>query len=306
MHVHHDAMNHTDLHLNQLRLVEALWRTGHLSEAASEVGITQPAASHALARLRRQLQDPIFVRTSEGMRPTPFGSRLSTSVREALQMLRSGLERREFEPSTSTRAFNVFMTGVGQMLFLPRVLQRLAVEAPGVTLRVRHVPAKAPHLLLESGEVDLAIGAFTTLISGCRQRRLFRESFVCVVRRDHPAFVNGMTAEAFQSVPHALAEPTGYVEDLLDQWLSRQKARRVVKLHVPYFLALPHVIAQSNLLAFMSNRVAEAYAKLLPLKIMQPPTKLPTYDSKLFWHERFHQDPANRWLRQMFIELFSE
>lgn len=299
-------MEDTGLHLNQLRLVEALWRTGNLSEAAHEIGITQPAASHALARMRRQLEDPIFVRTSDGMRPTPYGTRLATSIRDALQALRVGLDRTRFEPVTSKRVFSVFMTGVGQVLFLPRLLKRLSVEAPGVTIRVRHVPAKAPHLLLESGEVDLAIGAFTTLISGCRQRRLFRERFVCVVRRDHPAFADGMTPEAFQSVPHALAEPTGYVEDLLDRWLSRQKAQRVVKLHVPYFLALPHVVAQSNLLAFMSNRVAEAYAQILPLKIMQPPTKLPTYDSKLFWHERFHRDPANSWLRDLFVDLFSE
>jgi DNA-binding transcriptional LysR family regulator len=300
------AVHGTGLHLNQLRLVEALWRTGSLSEAADQIGVTQPAASHALGRLRRQLQDPIFVRTSEGMRPTPYGTRLATSVREALVALRSGLDRAEFEPARSKRVFSVFMTGVGQVLFLPRLLKRLSVEAPEVTLRVRHVPAKAPHLLLESGEVDLAIGAFTSLIAGCRQRRLFRETFVCVVRRDHPAFANGMTSEAFQSVPHALAEPTGYVEDLLDQWLSRQKIRRVVKVHVPYFLALPHVVAQSDLLAFMSNRVAEAYAQILPLKIMQPPTRLPTYDSKLFWHERFHRDPANRWLRQLFVDLFSD
>ncbi|TAK84110.1 MAG: LysR family transcriptional regulator [Betaproteobacteria bacterium] len=294
------------LQFNQLRLVDALARSGNLSEAAAQIGVTQPAASHALARLRRQVEDPIFVRTSDGMRPTPYGSRLASSVREALVTLRSGFDRALFEPATSKRTFNVFMTGVGQMLFLPRLLERLSLDAPGVTLRVRHVPAKAPHLMLESGEVDLAIGAFTTLIAGCRQKRLFRERYVCVVRHDHPAFKDGMNVEAFHRVPHALAEPTGYVEDLLDRWLSRQKVRRIVKLHVPYFLALPHLIARSDLLAFMSNRVAEAYAEILPLKVMQPPTKLPTYDSKLFWHERFHRDPANRWLRELFVDLFSE
>jgi DNA-binding transcriptional LysR family regulator len=166
-----------NLHLNQLRLVDALERNGNLGEAAEDIGLTQSAASHALSRLREELQDPIFVRTSEGMRPTPYGIRLARSVRDALESLRAGLDRHaEFEPKTSTRTFNVIMSDVSQMLYLPRLLPKLYAEAPGVTLRVRALPAKAPHLILESGEVDLAVGAFSRLIAGCRQKRLYREN----------------------------------------------------------------------------------------------------------------------------------
>jgi DNA-binding transcriptional LysR family regulator len=147
-----------NLHLNQLRLVDAVERNGNLGEAAEDIGLTQSAASHALSRLREELQDPIFVRTSEGMRPTPYGIRLARSVRDALESLRAGLDRHaEFEPKTSTRTFNVIMSDVSQMLYLPRLLPKLYAEAPGVTLRVRALPAKAPHLILESGLGSLAI-----------------------------------------------------------------------------------------------------------------------------------------------------
>lgn len=295
------------LHLNQLRLVDALARNSNLGEAAEEIGLTQSAASHALARLREELQDPIFVRTSEGMRPTPYGIRLAASVRDALQSLRAGLDRHpEFVPTTSSRTFNVIMSDVSQMLYLPGLLPRLAAEAPGISLRVRALPAKAPHLILESGEVDLAVGAFSRLIAGCRQKRLYREQYVCVVRRDHPRFLHGMTTEAFCSVPQALVDPRGYVHERLDRWLAQQKVPRTAKLHVPYFLSLPLVIARSDLLVVMAGRVAKMYAETLPLKIMPPPVKLPTYDTRLFWHERFHRDPANRWLRSLYIDLFSD
>jgi len=301
------AMHMGALHLNQLRLVDALARNSNLGEAAEEIGLTQSAASHALSRLREELQDPIFVRTSEGMRPTPYGKRLSASVRDALQSLRAGLDRHpEFQPGTSSRTFNVIMSDVSQMLYLPRLLPRLYAEAPGVTLRVRALPAKAPHLILESGEVDLAAGAFSRLIAGCRQKRLYREQYVCVVRRDHPRFEKGMTAEAFCSVPHAIVDPRGYVHERLDRWLAQQKVPRTAKLHVPYFLSLPLVIARSDLLVVMASRVAHTYAEMLPLKIMPPPVKLPAYEPRLFWHERFHRDPANRWLRGLYIELFGD
>ncbi len=286
------------LRLIQLQLVDAIARSGNLTDAAKQIGLTQPAASHALARLRRDLEDPIFVRTSAGMRPTPYGIRLTAAVREALQVLRNGLDReQDFEPGSSKRTFNVFMSDFGQLLYLPPLLARLSSEANGITLRVRPLPEKAPHLMLESGEVDLAIGTFTTLISGCMQRRLFQDRYVCVVRKDHPAFEHGMSAEAFRNVPHALADASGYVHELLDRWLARQRVRRNVKLHVPHYLVLPLVIARSDLLAIMASRVAEVFAEIVPLKIMPPPTKVPAYDVKLFWHERFHREPANRWFR---------
>lgn len=294
------------LYVNQLKLVEAIFRSGNLTEAAEEVGLSQSAASHALARLRKDFGDQIFVRTAEGMQPTPFGRRLIDSASDVLRVLYSGLKHPDFDPRTSRRTFKVILSDVSQFLYLPRILGRLSAEAPGVVLRVRPVPMKAPHLLFESGEVDLAVGTFTRLIVGCRQQRLYRERYTCVVRNNHPLFRRGMSAEAFSKVEQAIVDPRGYVHEQLDNLLTQQKLLRRGKLHSPYFLSLLPVIADSDLLVVMAGRLAAAFAELAPLQLMTPPAKLPTYNVTLFWHERFHRDPANEWLRGLFVDLFSD
>jgi len=300
-------MHFPSLYVGQLQLVEALARSGSLTAAANELGITQSAASHALAKLRNELNDPLFVRTSDGMQPTPFGRRLADSSKVALHALDAGIaQRADFNPATSTRTFNIIMSDVSQFLYLPALIARLSADAPQIVIKARPVPPKAPHILLESGEVDLAVGAFTGFIVGCRQRRLYREQYACVVRQDHPQFRKGMSIEAFRSVPQAIVDPRGYVHEQLDYLLTQQQIPRKPKLHVPYFLSLLPVIRRTNLLLIMASRLAHAFAELAPLKIMPPPIKLPTYNVSLFWHERFNRDAGNQWLRGTYIQLFGD
>ena len=295
------------LHVNQLLLVDALATSGNLSEAAEQIGMSQSAASHALARLRTQLMDPIFIRTSEGMQATPFGFRFARSVSNALQMLRTGIARSsDFAPETSGRTFNIIMSDVSQTLYLPRLLARLQLEAPNASLCIAPIPSKSPHLILESGDVDLAVGAFTRFIAGCRQKRLYRERYVCIAREEHSRFDEGMTTEAFSSVPHVVVDAKGFVHEQLDSILKEHNVPRSHKLRVPGFQSVPLVVANSDLVAVMAGRLASLYATLLPLKIMAPPVALPSYDIKLFWHERFHRDPTSLWLRRLFVELFAD
>jgi DNA-binding transcriptional LysR family regulator len=301
------GMHMDNLSLSSIRLMDALARSGNLSAAAEEIGLSQSAASHALSRLRKELSDPLFVRTSDGMQPTPYGMRLASSVREALLALQRGLSKGlEFDPSRSARTFNVIMSDVGEFLTLPGLISRLSKEAPEVVFRSRPMPLKAPHLLLESGEVDLAKGAWTSLIVGCRQRRLYREQYVCVARRDHPNFQKGMTADAFCKSAHVVVDPKGHVHEHLDAFLSKERVPRIPKLCVGNFLSLPVVIAQSDLVVIMGSRLAKKLEQLVPLTIMPPPVKLPSYTVSLFWHERFDRDPANLWLRSVYTDLFGE
>ena len=301
------SMHMGSLQVSQLQLIHEIALSGSLTEAAERVGITQPAASHALARLRRQFRDPLFVRTSNGMRPTPYGEKLSASIREALQALTGVAESPiEFDPARSRRSFNLFISDNGQLVILPRLLAHLNGVAPQIRIRARAFPSRDLHVSLESGDVDLAIGSFTTLIGGFKQKRLFRESYVCVVRKDHPLFRNGMSDAAFRAAPHAIAEEAGLAHELLDRWLNRQGVQRDVKLFVPRFMVLAMVAANSDLLVAMPSRVAEQFARILPLKVLQAPLKLPAYDIKLFWHQRVNADPANRWLRSVFVELFAD
>jgi len=300
-------MHFGSLYIGQLQVMEAVARTGSLTAAANELGITQSAASHTLAKLRKELRDPLFVRTSGGMQPTPFGRRLAESSKSALQALTAGMaQHADFLPRTSSRTFNIIMSDVSQFLYLPALLARISSDAPGIVIRARPVPARAPHVLLESGEVDLAVGAFTGFIVGCRQRRLYREQYACVVRQDHPLFRRGMSAEAFRKVPQAIVDPRGYVHEQLDSLLTQQKVPRQAKLHVPYFLSLLPVVQKTDLLLVMASRLAKAFAQLTPLKVLPPPIKLPTYNVSLFWHERFNRDVGNQWLRAIYSELFGD
>ncbi len=296
-----------DLDLTQIVLLASLGELNSLSASANRIGVSQSAASHALARLRRQLGDPLFVRTPTGLRATPYGESLSRASQAALETLRIGLEsNRPFDPRTSTRTFNVYMSDVGQMVFLPRLLAHLGREAPGVSVQVRPIPLENQGAALQSGEVDLALGYFTTLSGGFRQRLLFRERYVCVSRRDHPQFRRGMTREAFRAVPHAATTSSGMGHALLERALQRADLEPPRRLAVPQFMVLPLVIANSDLLVVMPSRLAEEFAKLVPIQLMPLPVKIPTYDIRVFWHERYHHDRANRWLRELFATLFQE
>ena len=299
------AMHIEDLDLTKVRLLAALAETRKLSTAAARLGLSQPAASHALAKLRDQLGDALFVRSAGGVSPTPFGERLAEAAREALECLRNGLEsNRRFDPNTTTREFTVFMSDVGQMVLLPKLLAFIKETAPNARLRACPVPLEQPGAALASGEVDLAVGYFTTLVGGFRQSVLFQESYSCVVRTDHPAFAGGMSLDAFRAAPRAMADATGMSHAVMEHQLARHGIHGMPKLRVPQFMVLPLVIARSDLLVVMPSRLAETFSALVPLKVMAPPVPLPVFDITVYWHERLNDDPANRWFRRAFVNLF--
>lgn len=242
------------------------------------------------------------------MRPTPYGERLSASVVQALATLRTGLEAySSFDSRASRRAFNILLTDLGQVYFLPKVVERMALEAPGVMLKVRPIPANEPHVLLESGEADLAVGCLNSLTTGFLQRRLFRGSrYVCMVRRGHPVFKKGMSMKAFSTVPHALVDLSGMGHDGLWSALKRLGISLDVKLHFSQFMVLPVLLGKSDLLVITPISLADVVAKLVRVQVMELPFKLPTFEIKLYWHERYRSDPANRWLRNIFVELFGD
>ncbi|MEI8265838.1 MAG: LysR family transcriptional regulator [Betaproteobacteria bacterium] len=288
-----------NLEFTQIELMAALGEARSLSSAAIAIGLSQSAASHALARLRRELGDPLLVRTSNGMKATPYGDAAFRAAQQSLKALRQGLETAEsFDAATSERSFAMHMSDIGQTVFLPPLLAHIGKAAPGVRLRVSPLPPYQPSALLESGEVDLAVGYFTTLKAGFRQRLLFTERYVCVTRADHPRFAKGMTLEAFHEVPHAVTTASGSGHKILDRILQQHHSHLRVMLQVPHFLVLPFVIANSDLMVIVPSQLAEAFTLLAPLLVMEPPIPIPRYDIRMFWHERFHADPANRWLRE--------
>jgi DNA-binding transcriptional LysR family regulator len=300
-------MHIDDLALGEIRLLAELAALRKLSAAAARLGLSQSAASHALAKLRRRAGDPLFVRGGDGFYPTPYGERLSAAARSALDILLDGLAANApFEPASTARRFNVYMSDVGQIVLLPKLLAFMEREAPRASLRICPIPLEQPGAQLASGEVDLAVGFFGNLTTGFRQSALFRERYVCVVRADHPNFRAGMSAEAFAKSPRALADASGMAHAVVDEELKKHGLTATPRLTVPQFMVLPLVIANSDLMVIMPSRLAKTFAQLVSIKILRPPVPMRPYDIKVYWHERFQQDPASRWLRQTLVRLFRE
>ena len=302
-----NEMHIDDLDFGEIRLIAALSDLHKLSAAAARLGLSQSAASHALARLRNRTGDPLFVRGTDGFVATPYGERLSDAARKALDILLDGFAANApFDAKSTARRFNVYMSDVGQMVTLPKLLAFMAEEAPHAGVRVCPIPLDQPGTALASGEVDVALGFFRNLTTGFRQSMLFRERYVCVVRADHPNFRSGMTAAGFAKSPRALADASGMAHTVIEDELRAHGLIAVPRLTVPQFMVLPLVIANSDLLVIMPSRLAKAFSQLVSIKILEPPVPLRPYDIKIYWHERFDRDSSSRWLRRTFVRLFRE
>ena len=231
------AMHVPDFEFTEIRLIAELLELRKLSAAAAQVGLSQSAASHALARLRKRVGDPLFTRSAGAFQPTPYGERLGIAAREALDVLIAGIaSNRPFDPRTTTRRFTLYANDVGQTVLLPRLLAFLKKEAPGATVRTSPIPLENPGAALVSGDVDAAVGFFDNLTTGFHQSLLFRERYVCAVRANHPKFRTGMTLEAFKSSEHAMADATGMAHAVIDRFLARHRVQRNVALRVPGFM----------------------------------------------------------------------
>ena len=224
MHPLHNVERNLDL--TQIKLLAALLQLRSVSAAAQRIGLSQSAASHALGKLRKELGDPLFTRTADGFQPTPYGERLGNAARESLDVLRVGLSNRPFDPHTTSRRFNLYLNDVGQIVFLPRLAAYLGTQAPLATVRSVSIPLDNPGAALSSGDVDLAIGVFNNLTTGFLQSVLFRETYVCIVRKNHPKFRTGMSLEAFTNSQHAVADATGMAHEFIDKVLERHHIHR--------------------------------------------------------------------------------
>ncbi len=300
-------MNVMDLDLNLLRVFDAIATEGSVTVAGERIGLSQPAMSNALSRLRQLFDDPLFVRTPRGMRPTPFAQQLATPVREALRLIQTALQQHAgFDPRTSGNTFRFYMSDIGEMVFLPGLLERVKHDAPGVKIEVVRIPIRDIHAALEAGELDLAIGFLPGLTTGVRAQPLFREHYVCMLRGDHPAIGARISAKQFRAAAHVLVSYAGTGHQVIEETFLAEGLNERIAARVPHFLVVPMILARTDLIVTVPSRVAAVFAKLGDFKVLALPLAMPSFDVRLHWHERFHQDPANRWLRQTMTELYAE
>ncbi len=300
-------VNIRDLDLNLLVVFQAVWRERNITAASEHLDMTQSAASNALRRLRKHFNDPLFLRTSAGMVPTPLAAELADPINAALATLAAGVgAKAPFDPGISRRQFTIGMTDIGEIVFLPPLLAHLARVAPGVSVQTVSPPAVSMRAGMESGTIDLAVGFLPALRAGFYQRRLLTQRYVCLVGRSWKLPDGRLTREQFRSARHALVDAEGTGHTIVEQMLSAAGALQNVHLRVPHFVAIPFIVETTDLIVTAPEMLAAMLAKRLAMRSVPHPIKLPEFQVNLFCHKRYRDDAGNKWLRAVFVELFRE
>ncbi len=292
-------MHISGIDLNLAVVLRALLDERNVSRAARKLGLSQSATSHALGRLRDLVQDPLFVRTRAGLVPTVRAEAMASAVRSAVSALETSLfAPPPFEPLTLARTFRVRPSDYVEFLIVPRLLERLAKVAPHVDLWARPAVIE-PTVALETGQLDLLVQPTRTAepTSGLHVERLWADHFVGVMRRGHPLAKGRLTLERFAAASHALVAPTGQPGGIVEDALAKHGLSRRIAFTTPSFLVAPQVVAATDLLLIMPERVAAAIARTSQLVLFKPPLALPGFDVAMFWHGRHDSDAAHRFIR---------
>lgn len=301
-------MNLGAVDLNLLVALRALLEERHVTRAARRVGLSQPAMSHALARLRELFDDPLLVRTKRGMQPTPRAEEIAPALARALEDLgRIVAPPERFEPTRSKRCFTLVSDDYSELVVLPKVLARAWKEAPNIQLRVRPIHARWNDDLVE-GRVDFALVPARTgpALRDVVVQKMFHEDFVLVVRADHPHVKKKLTLAEYLALPHALIAPRGEGGSVVDTALGRLGGRsRRVAVEVPHFLVAPFVVRETDVVLMLAERIAKAMANALDLRVLAPPDELGLngFDIYLAWHGRQRNDAAHAWMRGVIQEV---
>jgi DNA-binding transcriptional LysR family regulator len=294
------------LDLNLLPVFETLVHLRNVSRAAEELGMSQSTVSHALKRLRAFFGDPLFLKTGSGMQPTPRALQLLAPVQAVMETVRGELLVREgFDPATARRSFGVCLTDMGGLIFLPRLVARLRLDAPGCTLRVLQVPMAQIAGALESGEADLALGSLHSVPEGLFQQQLFERSFITIVNRGNRRIGETLSRERFFAMEHIVVSLSGRLEDAYDAVIDQGIEKRRIYLSTPHFLTVPMIIEQNpELIATVPRELATKFASYKSIRMVETPVKVPPFGIRQFWHPRFQHDAANAWLRKLVKDTF--
>lgn len=287
--------------LNLFVVFEAVMAEGHVGRAARRLGLSQPAVSHAISQLRVHVADPLFVRSARGMIPTDRALALVGPVRQALEGLAQAVEPPVFNPATAEVTFVLAATDFVEFVLLPRLLAHLAVCAPRVRLRLRSWPRHHIPPTLESGEADVAAGFFGPAPAGHHQVPLFQDHFVCVARNGHPKIGKRLTLAAYVKLDHIIVTDDANARGVVDDVLESKGLSRTIALRLSHFLMVPPVVAATDLVAALSERVASPLAATFPLRVFPMPLQAPRGFVSLAWHQRTDGSPAHAWFRKQVI-----
>ena len=300
-------MHIKDVDLNLLRVFDAVYRTGQVSRAAELLELTQPAVSQGLTRLRLLLKDPLFMRAAGGVQPTPRAERLAPAVRAALAGLEQALsEGEQFDPRRSDKTFRIHMSDIGEGRFLPDIMVALRERAPGVRIETLPVPAAGIAGALDGGQIDFAFG-FLPTVKDTQRVQLLKDRYIVMLRAGHPfaAAARRRRGPALLDALHGLEFVAGRTHSDTLRILQLLKLEDRIRLTAEHFMVLPAIVRATDLAVVMPRNIARGFADAGDYTLIEPPFPLRDFTVALHWSRRFENDPANRWLRETLVGLFS-
>lgn len=296
-----------DVDLNLLVVFNQLLTEHKVSRVAENLGLSQPAVSNALGRLRKMFGDELFMRTSTGMKPTPFAAEMAEAVTAALGIIHGAINQKtSFDPLTSERRFSIAMTDIGEIYFLPLLMRELRRLAPSVTVTTVRNTASNLKEEMEAGRIDLAIGLLPQLKGGIFQRRLFLQNYVCMFRQGHKLDKAKISADEFFDADHVAIISPGTGHGKVDSLIDSGGSQRKILLTVPHFVAVGHILQFTDMVATVPERLALSMIEPFDLKYLPHPMDPPPIAINLFWHAKYNKDPTNQWLRGLVFDLHSD
>ena len=293
--------------MNLLPVFVILMEERSVTRAAERMGITQPALSNSLNRLRETLRDPLFIRERYGMKPTELAEKIAPAIAEAVARLDEVfLGQQHFEPATATRQFTIAPNSYVELALVPAIVARLGKLAPGIKLRLTPFGNDLSETGVMSGTTAMVLGRIVDPPDNLVVQHLMDEGLSCVVRADHPEVGYVMTRRQFERLRHVNVVLPGRMRAGLFQTLHRQGLRRDVAVSVTHFLAIPELVAVTDFCSTLPNLLCRQLARDARLKVLPPPVDLGTFPVEIGWHVRYRHDPAHRWLRSVVAEVVTE
>lgn len=293
----------SDFDWNLLKCLDALLKAQNVTRAATRLGMSQPAMSRALARLRQVFDDELFVRGPAGMEPTERARELAGMLETIQHEVGRAVATPHFDPARAERTFVLAGADFAEFALIPGLVRLWQSRAPGLDVRFVRASADA-EVLLADPEIDLLIvPRLSKQLGSVLGQKLFDEGFACITRRNHPGVKGRLTLKRYCSLPHLLVAPRGRPGGIVDRQLAQRGRTRRIALQVPTFLAAPPIIAETDLIATLPRRLVQAFQNWLPLQVHEPPLEIPGFTSMQYWSARRGADPAHAYLRRSLLEV---
>ena len=299
-------MNLASFDLNLLVAFDALMTERSVTRAGQKIGLSQPAMSAILRRLRESLQDELFERGGEGMRPTPRAIALSVPIRQILQQVRATLDPNPFDPSAAERRFRIATNDLAVALFLPPLSQALREWSSGITFELLQADEERAFDLLESGNADIAVGPFTTKHDHFHSVLLFDAPFACAMRANHPLAGKSLTLEDFAATSQISIAQRGDPVRAVDRILAEAGLKRRIAFTVPHYLTVPFLLATTDLLAVIPTKLVERFGATEGIVIADAPFARLTVPTLMLWSSTANDDTGNAWLRTVLLKIAAD